>query len=327
MIRTIVDVIRGEGLASAGRRAAERLGEALRFERDDAGAPLVNVPVGGRAPRTGGVAVQLMFRLREERKLRAVSLRPHAAMRAVHFEGTSALDVDDALRLIDRGVDVVVSVHDFTLLGRPRAEELLGRAKGVIFPSHYLMQQYRRDAVVIEPGIPRVELRVGDDRGGIAFAGGVKPHKGGHLLAGVARRLDRTLHVFGGGDRALLEPLRRLPNVRVHGYYRAGTLPRLLARHRIGLVLLPSVVPESFSLVMSEAWAAGACVAAFDLGAQAERIRAGGGGWLAPLESGADGIVDVIRNWTAPCPPRPARTPMDAAREHVEAYRRWGLPG
>src|SRR5437660_636996 len=83
-----------------------------------------------------------------------------------------------------------------------------------------------------------------------------------------------------------LRSLRAMKNVKVHGYYPAGTLPFLLRRHGIGLVLAPSVVPEAFCLTISEAWAAGAAVAAFDVGAQGERIRRQGGGWVAPLESG-----------------------------------------
>ena len=54
--------------------------------------------------------------------------------------------------------------------------------------------------------------------------------------------------------------MRRLPNVNVHGYYRAGALPSLLARYGIGLIVLPSIVPETFSLVLSEARLAGVAV-------------------------------------------------------------------
>jgi len=46
---------------------------------------------------------------------------------------------------------------------------------------------------------------------------------------------------------------------------------------------LPSVWPETWCFTLSEAWCAGLPVVAFDLGAQAERIRHTGGGVLLPL--------------------------------------------
>jgi glycosyl transferase family 1 len=160
----------------------------------------------------------------------------------------------------------------------------------------------------------------------------VQRHKGGHLLPEIARALqsrDVALHVFGRGDFDLLRALRKIPNVIVHGYYAGGTLPSLLERHGIGLVLIPSIVPEAFSLTMSEAWLAGAAVAAFDLGAQGERIREHSGGWLAPLDSGAAELLDIIDRWRsgtlATHVPDAVPSAVDAARAHLELYRGWGL--
>jgi glycosyltransferase involved in cell wall biosynthesis len=143
----------------------------------------------------------------------------------------------------------------------------------------------------------------------------VKLHKGGELLP----QLDVD-HIFGGGDVDLIRAVRK----KAYGYYRAGSLPSLLARHRVGLVVVPSIVPESFGLVISEAWVAGAAVVAFDIGAQGERIREQGGGWVVPLESGVDGLNDVIARWrrgeiTARIPQRVA-TPRDAALAHIVFY-------
>ena len=127
----------------------------------------------------------------------------------------------------------------------------------------------------------------------------------------------------------MLRAIRRIPNITVHGYYRGDALPSLLARFGIGLVVLPSIWPETYSLVLSEAWIAGAAVAAFDLGAPAERIRRHGGGWLAPLESGVEGLGRIIEQWRAGSittdVPRSVPTPEDAANAHVELYRRWGV--
>ncbi len=419
MIRTVLDVVRGEGVASAMRRASERIGEAARFDAlraasvfaGPAQAAIVNVSAGSVAPRTGGVAVQLRARLRAERDLRTVALLhpgglelsapfPHlrriaqrgfeagvrealavTGAKAIHLEGTSGVPLDAVLRLRDDGIAVVITVHDFSLFcARPHlleepaqrfcdysrdldrchrclqqtwpdvsaqaqqerresARRILEAATGVIFPSHFLLDRHRElfslpelQGEVVEPAVTADAPRTAGNtaRRGIAYAGSVKRHKGGHLLPELGRPLAKrgvTLHVFGGGDTDLLHALHVEPNVVVHGYYRAGSLPSLLARHDIGLLVLPSIVPEAYGLTLSEAWLAGASVAAFDLGATAERIRRDGGGWLAPLDSGADGLVEIIERWlsgeTASGAARAGSSAADVARVHIGLYQKW----
>lgn len=219
---------------------------------------------------------------------------------------------------------------------RELGRQILTAATGLIFPSQFLLDQHRRlfslpdlVAEVVEPGVPAPKLRVSGTRYAIAYAGSVKRHKGAHLMPELARLLgDVDLHIFGGGDEDLLRAVRQEPNIIIHGYYRAGTLPALLARHDIGLVVVPSIWPETYSIVLSEAWLAGAAVAAFDLGAQAERIH-DGGGWLAPLESGAAGLAKIIDDWMAgritTRIPTAISSPFDAAATHVDLYRKWGV--
>ena len=307
-LRAVVDVIRGEGIASAVRRTRERLTPAKRF--DDRDAQIVNV-CADITPRSGGVAIQLLNRLHEERALRKVRLTTRLPSREtlVHIE--SAYGFQPPFE------NFVISVHDFTLISAPK---VFGAARGVIFSSEYLRKSYGVGGEVVEPCVPHVAF---EKRGeNIAFAGSVKRHKGGHLLPEIARSLEAPFHVFGGGDVDLLRALRRLPNVIIHGYYRHGALPSLLARHRIGRVVLPSIVPESYSLTLTECWQAGVAVAAFDIGAIADRIRRHGGGWLAPLESGAQGLVAALGSSSVPVPRVPR---SNAAAEHVALYRKWGL--
>jgi O-antigen biosynthesis protein len=417
MIRTIGTVIRGEGLASALRRANERIGDALhaaalRARGAFAGAgdaSILNVAASGTALRLGGVQTQLAARLDVERNLRPVALlapgvlelstpRPHArriatdietgirealaltGARSVHFEGMHDVPFDAVTRLIESGIRVMLSVHDFSLFcARPHLVEepmerfcfysqdldrcerclrqtwdvrkdsqlarrtlgrkLLSSATGGIFPSRFLLEQHRQlfslpnlAGEVIEPGVAALDRPVHSSGAGraIAYAGSVKVHKGAHLLPELARLLGNVeVHVFGGGDEDLLRAMRRIPNITIHGYYRGGTLPDLLARNGIGLVVLPSLWPETYSLVLSEAWLAEAAVAAFDLGAQAERIRGQGGGWLAPLESGVAGLARIIDDWMAgritAAIPHTVASPADAAAAHVELYRTCGV--
>jgi glycosyltransferase involved in cell wall biosynthesis len=126
-------------------------------------------------------------------------------------------------------------------------------------------------------------------------------------------------HVQGGGQPAALAALRRLPEVSVHGYFRAGTLPAWLARDA-DLTLLPSVVPETYSLVVSESLVAGVPVLATAQGAMRERLS-DGGGLLVPPAEGADGLAAALERWLThrdPVPP-PRAQPASAA----DAARAW----
>jgi hypothetical protein len=266
----------------------------------------------------------------------------------IHLEGTSGVPVGSVLRLRESGVRVIVSAHDFSLFSTrthqpaveeqrlPLARELLAASAGLIFPSQYLLERYRQlaslplaDAEIVEPGVERFDAMTVGDRRVMAVAGSVQPHKGAQLLPALIESLDGSAiewHIFGGGDETLLRALWRLPQVAVHGYYRAG-LPSLLARHRVGLVVLPSIVPESFSLTLSESWRAGIPVAAFDQGALGGRIRRHGGGFLA---ADVAGLAKIVEEWVegslATTVPATVAAPEDSARRHLELYRGWNVP-
>jgi glycosyltransferase involved in cell wall biosynthesis len=316
----VTRVIRDEGVASALRRTRERIREAIEDARFFSArhAPIVNVAPGGTGSRTGGVAVQLRARLRQEWAFRPVRLTDTVvAAKAIHFEGAGAFTE----------LPYIVSLHDLTQLDN---RDFLSRAVAVTFASHYLRDRYQMPGEIIAPGLCVAPAPSPAQTRAIAFAGAVQPHKGGHLLPAIAdalRKRGETLHVFGRGDGDLLSALRAMNNVKVHGYYPAGTLPLLLQRHGIGLVLVPSIVPEAFCLTISEAWAAGAAVAAFDIGAQGERIREQGGGWVVPLASGTEGMVEIIDRWAPVEIPKEIPTASDAARAYISLYRRLGWLG
>jgi glycosyltransferase involved in cell wall biosynthesis len=318
---------------------------------------LVNVLAIPPSPRHGGVAVQWNARLEEERRLRPVALFDHCTLEigsrawpveSIEAIGARTLIVEGAFgdlrTLPGEGAERICVIHDFSLLSRnpheldvdaqrcANAERWLGRARAAIFPSAFLRDAYRAviprfEAYVIEPGIADVAVRASPVRSRVAFVGSVKKHKGGALIPEIVRATRGAdciaeWHVFGGGDFDLLRAVRGTTTV--HGYYRAGSLPRLLARHGIGLAVLPSIVPESFSLTLSECWSAGVPVVAFDHGAIAERIRGHGGGFLVPRDAGAEGLAECVRAWlrgaTATIPPRvPAA--RDTAAAHVALYR------
>jgi hypothetical protein len=60
------------------------------------------------------------------------------------------------------------------------------------------------------------------------------------------------------------------------------------------VALLPSISPETWCFSLAEAWRAGLRVAAFDIGAQSERIRRTGRGFLLPLGLPAHAINNAL---------------------------------
>jgi glycosyltransferase involved in cell wall biosynthesis len=152
----------------------------------------------------------------------------------------------------------------------------------------------------------------------VAFVGSVKPHKGGLVFAETVERLageGLRWSVYGGGDAELLQRLRRLPDVRVRGYYRAGSLPRHLHDDGVDLALLLSIWPETHALTLDECRAAGVPALGFAHGALGERLREGGG-VLVPPDTGAAGVAaalrDLLRAGRAPDVPPALRAPRAA---------------
>lgn len=188
---------------------------------------------------------------------------------------------------------------------RAVSAELLASASALIFPSEFLRRAHGELFPGLSPERQRIRPPEGgsaplpDQEGGpirhVALVGGVKAHKGALVFEETVGLLESSglrWTAYGVGDPELLRRMRRLPRVRVRGYYRSGTLPHLLRRDRVDLALLLSIVPESYSLVLDECAAAGVPVVAFDLGAVAERFTRGR---LVSLEKGAEGIAAAVR--------------------------------
>ncbi len=95
------------------------------------------------------------------------------------------------------------------------------------------------------------------------------------------RRLPLEFTVVGHtiDDAALLD----VGNVFVTGPYQPDEVDALIRAQAATIGWLPSIAPETWCFSLSELWRAGLDVVAFDLGAQAERIRARGRGVLLPL--------------------------------------------
>jgi glycosyltransferase involved in cell wall biosynthesis len=229
-------------------------------------------------------------------------------------------------------------------LWREQGGELLGAARCIVYPSEYLRRAHARlfgdggrMERIIAPGIAASRLepwrwpwapRRFPAR--IAFVGGGGAHKGSALLAAVVEEWHRrglpavAWQVLGGGGSHELRALRRLPGVTVHGYYRHGSLPDLLRSREVALTLLLPQVPESFSLVLSECWAAGVPVLALGQGALGDRL-ASQGGYLLPATAGRDEVIATLERWVGgdlafPAAPIPPPTAAAAAADYAHLF-------
>lgn len=232
---------------------------------------------------------------------------------------------------------------------RSISRRLLGDADVVVYPSEFLLRQHRElfpdieipMQLVIEPALrlTRPLASMPSIKGTpkhFAFVGSMTTPKGANIFEEVVARSSARLgtvrwSAFGAGDAAMLARLRGL-GVMTHGYYRSGTLSSLLRDHAVDGVLLPSIVPESFGLALSESWMAGVPGVAFDHGAIAERIHRYGGGALVKLEDGSRGVSDLIEAIASGSVKIPAldermtiQTPQNAASAHLQLYQELGF--
>ena len=188
-----------------------------------------------------------------------------------------------------------------------RSTAILSGAQRIIAPSddaanrlgrHFpgispVVVPHEDDNAVAEP--PRVAYRDGTVR--ICVAGAIGLHKGYDVLLACARDaqrrdLDLTFVVAGTtiDDQRLIDTGRAF----VTGPYQPDEAVALIRAQNAALALLPSIWPETWCLGLTELWRAGLRVAAFDLGAPAERIRRTGRGFLLPLHLAPAAINDTL---------------------------------
>jgi glycosyltransferase involved in cell wall biosynthesis len=117
------------------------------------------------------------------------------------------------------------------------------------------------------------------------FVGTVAPHKGVDLLCRAFARLggDSTLSIHGPApDARYLRRISRLLEARIRYDGAFDPSQADAVYDAFDVLVIPSVVPESFSLCAVEARARGLPVIASDIGALPERIRPGIDGLLVP---------------------------------------------
>jgi glycosyltransferase involved in cell wall biosynthesis len=189
---------------------------------------------------------------------------------------------------------------------RQRSARLLGMARRVVVPSADAAARIWRHFPAVRPVVQPHEddAAIGDppaamaaNRCRVCVIGAIGVHKGFQVLLDCARDaaerdlpLDFVVVGHTIDDRALLATGRAF----VTGPYAAGEAVTLIKAQGATLALLPSIFPETWCLTLTEAWRAGLRVVAFDIGAQAERIRRTGRGILLPLALKAPQINNAM---------------------------------
>ena len=208
--------------------------------------------------------------------------------------------VADGGNLIDEDIPVAAL--------RQRSARLLVGARRIYTPSEDAAARIRRhfprarpvawphedDAAVAGCGLAAAPRR---GRNRICVIGAIGIHKGYQVVLDCARDaaergLPLEFVVVGHtiDDRRLMATER----VFVTGEFAPEEAIPLIRAQRATLALLPSIFPETWCLSLGEAWRAGLRVAAFDIGAQAERIRRTGRGFLMPLGLPPAGINNML---------------------------------
>ncbi len=180
---------------------------------------------------------------------------------------------------------------------RQRSGRLLAGARRVQTPSEDATARLRRYFPAIEVRtVPynddgdlanvSMPVRPRRDRTRICVVGAIGVEKGYEIVLACARdAAERGLPLEFVVVGHTIDDARLLDTGRVFvtGAFQPAEAVPMIRAQDAAVAWLPSVWPETWSFTLSEAWRAGLRVVAFDLGAQAERVRGTGRGTLLPL--------------------------------------------
>lgn len=200
------------------------------------------------------------------------------------------------------------------LLARSGAE--LAGAGRVIVPSPDTGRRITRHFPGIRPDIvpweddaalPPLEPVAPGTVARVVVVGAIGTEKGYDVLLGcvrdaAARALPLEFVVVG--FTADDERMMAAGPVFITGEYSDDEAAGLIRAQSAHVALIPSVFPETWCFALTRAWQSGLAAVVFDLGAQAERVRATGRGWVLPLALSPGGVNDTLLRLaqaSAPC--------------------------
>ena len=178
---------------------------------------------------------------------------------------------------------------------RQRSGRELARASRIVTPSHDAAARMARHFPGVRPAVepweddrllPAAAAGPAGDACRVIVAGAIGIEKGYDILLACirdARKRGLAIEFVVAGFTADDERLMAAGDVFVTGEYREAEAVELIRAQAGTLAFIPSVWPETWCFALSRVWQAGLSAAVFDLGAQAERVRKTGRGWVLPL--------------------------------------------
>lgn len=130
----------------------------------------------------------------------------------------------------------------------------------------------------------------------VAFIGGLSPAKGSQEIYKIITEGPQSVnwHIFGGIDDADLHHLRQ-DNLIKTGFYHRDELKLYFDLHKIDVVCILSLWPETFCYTLSEAVGYRRPVIATEIGALGERTQAMGCGWTLPVRDISQNVIRLVR--------------------------------
>ncbi|GBQ19134.1 glycosyl transferase [Acetobacter cibinongensis] len=179
---------------------------------------------------------------------------------------------------------------------RAHSQSLFHHARTVYAPSHDTVRRIKRQLGVspvyqpwetfLNTEWPRFSIPSGSIRRTIGILGAIGPEKGYAQVLALARLtaqlnapLQFVLIGYSCNDHALLET----GVVTITGHYKEYEIQGFVNQYAIDWFFMPSIWPETWSYVLTQIWLTEKPAIAYDIGAQAERIKQVGGGMVVPL--------------------------------------------
>lgn len=123
----------------------------------------------------------------------------------------------------------------------------------------------------------------------IAILGNILPAKGRDIIIEISKHLPKGINIIVIGTMADAPS-----NIKITGKYHPSNLPKLIKKHKIDIVFISSIWPETFSYTTSEVISMGIPVVCYNMGAPSERIGKYNKGLVLDKISPAENLTEII---------------------------------
>ena len=176
--------------------------------------------------------------------------------------------------------------------------------------------------------LPMLEQSEQENKLNIAFIGGINKEKGGEEIAKIVRQNtdDVNWFLFGNVGCPELENLTK-ENYAWFGGYNSNDLPDLMDLHKIDIICILSIWPETYSYTLTEALLCGKPVIVTDIGALGNRVKKMQCGWTLDINNVQSDFTELLksllndRNILDEYSKRVSRIKMDSLEEMAAKYK------